>query len=274
MLGPRQLGRDVELISARTPTLLPATHTNSYAIGGQDVVLVEPATPYEDEQREWLAWARACSSTGRRLVAIVATHHHPDHVGGAAFLAKELGLPVWAHELTAARVDIPIARHLVDGEIVIDAWEVLHTPGHAPGHVCLFEPRSRYAIVGDMIASVGTILIAPGDGDMQIYLEQLARLAKLDAFVALPAHGEPVDEPTKVFERYIAHRLMRETKILGALSAAGTATAAELVALAYDDVSPAIWPIAKLSVDAHLEKVVREGKVAAADRDGAFRVVS
>ena len=52
------------------------------------------------------------------------------------------------------------------------------------------------------------------------------------------------------------------------------ASCAELVSLAYDDVSPAIWPIAKLSVDAHLEKVVREGKVAAGTREGAFRVVA
>jgi glyoxylase-like metal-dependent hydrolase (beta-lactamase superfamily II) len=273
MLGPREIASDVSLVSARTPTLLPATHTNSYAIGRQDVVLVEPATPYEDEQREWVAWAREFSSTGRRLVAIVATHHHPDHVGGAKLLANELGLPIWAHPLTAARIEAPVARHLNDGDAIIDGWTALHTPGHAPGHVCLFEPKSRTAIVGDMIASIGTILIAPGDGDMQIYLEQLARLAKLDAFVALPAHGEPVDQPTQVFERYIAHRLMRETKILGALSAAGEATSGELVSLAYDDVSPAIWPIAKLSVDAHLEKVVREGKVAPGSREGAFRVV-
>src|SRR5688572_5950504 len=102
MLGPREIASDVSLISARTPTLLPATHTNSYAIGRQDVVLVEPATPYDDEQREWLAWARSLASGGRRLVAVLATHHHADHVGGAAFLSKELGLPLWAHELTAA----------------------------------------------------------------------------------------------------------------------------------------------------------------------------
>ena len=273
MLGPREIASDVSLISARTPTLLPATHTNSYAVGRQDVVLVEPATPYEDEQREWIAWAREFASTGRRLVALLATHHHPDHVGGAALLARELGLPIWAHELTAARIDAPVARRLADGDAVVEGWTALHTPGHAPGHVCLFEPKSRAAIVGDMIASVGTILIAPGDGDMQVYLEQLARLAKLDAFVALPAHGDPVDRPTAVFERYISHRLMRETKILDALRAAGEATSEELVALAYDDVSPAIWPIAKLSVDAHLEKVVREGRVTLGARDGAFRVV-
>lgn len=274
MLGPREIASDVALVSARTPTLLPATHTNSYAIGRQELVLVEPATPYEDEQREWVDWARSLATQGRRLSALFATHHHPDHVGGAAFLAKELGLPIWAHALTADRIDAPVARRLSDGETVIEGWAALHTPGHAPGHLCLFSSASRTAIVGDMIASVGTILIAPGDGDMQVYLEQLARLAKLDAFVALPAHGDPVDQPTQVFERYIAHRLMRETKILGALGAAGEATSAELVSLAYDDVSPAIWPIAKLSVDAHLEKVVREGKVAHGTRDGTFRVVS
>lgn len=273
MLGPREISSDVSLVSARTPTLLPATHTNSYALGRQTVVLVEPATPYEDEQREWVEWARGLASQGRTLEAIVATHHHPDHVGGAELLSKELGLPIWAHALTADRVDMPVARRLQDGETILDDWHVLHTPGHAPGHVCLFSPASRTAIVGDMIASVGTILIAPGDGDMQVYLEQLARLAKLDAFVALPAHGDPVDEPTAVFERYIAHRLAREAKIFEALKGAGEATSAELVPIAYGDVPPTIWPIAKLSTDAHLEKLLREGRIASANRGDAFRVV-
>jgi glyoxylase-like metal-dependent hydrolase (beta-lactamase superfamily II) len=133
-----------------------------------------------------------------------------------------------------------------------------------------------------MVASVGTILIAPGDGDMAVYLEQLARLAALDAFVALPAHGEPIDEPTKIFERYIGHRRMREEKIVAALAAATSSqdpksndglTSTELVPLAYDDASPAIWPIAKLSIDAHFEKLEREGRIARTERADAFRVV-
>jgi glyoxylase-like metal-dependent hydrolase (beta-lactamase superfamily II) len=100
-MRPRELSRSIGMFAARTPTLPPATHTNSYALGGRDVLLVEPATPYPAEQRAWIAWARGLSSQGRKPVAIVATHHHADHVGGIDVIGRELGLPIWAHAETA-----------------------------------------------------------------------------------------------------------------------------------------------------------------------------
>jgi glyoxylase-like metal-dependent hydrolase (beta-lactamase superfamily II) len=117
-----------------------------------------------------------------------------------------------------------------------------------------------------MVASVGTILVHPDDGDMRVYLEQLERLAALDASVVLPAHGDPIDEPAALFRRYVTHRLAREAKVLAAVTAAagrgaGGATAAELVPLAYDDVPATTWPIALLSLRAHLKKLEDEGRV-------------
>ncbi len=235
--------------------------------------MVEPATPYEDEAREWLAWARGLLSGGRRVLALLATHHHPDHVGGARFFKEELGLPLWAHERTAVLANVQVERTLAEGdELVLDGplpqkWQVLHTPGHASDHLTLFEAELGVVVVGDMVASVGTILIAPGDGDMAEYMRQLKRLERLEAKVALPAHGAPIQDPSKLFRAYQAHRLMREAWVLKAVESTG-GTVDELLPVAYADTRPEVYPIARLSLLAHLEKLVSEGKVR--EEDGRF----
>ncbi|MBM4358200.1 MAG: MBL fold metallo-hydrolase [Deltaproteobacteria bacterium] len=260
---PTEVASNVAWFPARTPTLPPATDTNSFALGDGPVVLVEPATPYEDEQTAWLAWARSLAAA-RTIEAIVVTHHHPDHVGGAGAFATALGVPLWAHPATAERLDAPVVRRLDEGDVLAlgtQRWEVLHTPGHAPGHICLIEPQLGVGVVGDMVASVGTIVIDPVEGDVGRYLVELERLAARDLTLALPAHGAPIAAPTGLFRHYVAHRRAREAKIFAAVTTLGHAALDGLLPLAYDDVPRALWPLARLSLEAHLRELARQGRV-------------
>ncbi len=276
MIRPRRLASGVELFPAQTPTLPPATHTNSYALGERDVLLVEPATPYDDEQAAWLEWARGIQSQGRTVVGIFVTHHHVDHASSAAYFARALGVPIFLHPVTAR-----LLAHKLEGVTIelreegasfrlhghmTSEWNVLHTPGHAPGHLCLHDRDAKTIVVGDMVANGSTILVPPDDGgDMGEYLTQLRRLDALSASTLLPAHGEPLDDPHAVLDHYVKHRLMREEKIRAANERLQTMlgrapSLEELLPHAYDDAPVSIWPIARLSLESHLQKLRREGR--------------
>src|SRR5262249_15358279 len=148
------------------------------------------------------------------------------------------------------------------------ALRALFPPGRAPGRLCFLEPRTRTLVAGDMVAGEGTILISPLDeGDMGLYLDSLARLSALDLHALVPAHGPPTAAPRGLLEHYRSHRLMREERVIAALrSRGGTARADQILAEVYEDTPRTAWPLAALSLDAHLAKLVAEGR---ARRDGA-----
>ncbi len=276
----------IQALPLRTPTLPPATHTNCYVLGGERLLVVDPATPHEEE-RERLATLLA--RIGRPLAAILLTHHHEDHVGAVQWLRARTGAPVWAHPVTAELLagTIPVDRTLEEGD-VIDlgqdrsgrsvAFDLVHTPGHAAGHLVLVDKRQSERpamIVGDMVASVGTIIVDPDEGSMKTYVEQLARMRDMNPGVLFPAHGPPIfDGPAKLAE-YLDHRAMREAKVIRALRSFEEATPADLLPTAYDDVPPKLWPLAERSLIAHLEKLVEEGRATrsppSAHANAAFR---
>jgi glyoxylase-like metal-dependent hydrolase (beta-lactamase superfamily II) len=269
ILAPSDVAPGIAMLSVRTPTLPPATHTNCFVVGSEEIALVEPASPYPEEIDKLAGWVEQQLAQGKRLRCILLTHHHPDHVGGAAALRARLGAPLWAHAATAERLrgKLSFERLLEHGErIVLDgpaplALEAVHTPGHAPGHLCFLEPESRTLIAGDMVASVGTIVVDPHDGDMQQYLASLEQLDALDTRCLLPAHGLPIQTPRERLRFYVQHRLMREAKVAAALAELGRAASLdEIVPIAYADTPAAAWPLARLSAEAHLIKLAREGR--------------
>ncbi|HEY1815879.1 MAG TPA: MBL fold metallo-hydrolase [Kofleriaceae bacterium] len=257
------------MLALRTPTLPPAAHTNAYLVGpdrGPQLV-IDPGSPYPDQQAALDQVLAADAAAGRPLAAVVLTHHHGDHVGGAQALADRWQVPIAAHANTAHRLAgrVTVTRELADGE-QLGEWTAIFTPGHADGHLCF--ARGDHTIVGDMVAGLGTILIDPSEGDMALYLDSLRTLLARPPSALLPAHGPVIaDGPAKLRE-YIAHRTMREDRVVATLTTLTTlgepsgrdASTAELVKDVYADTPAFLWGLAERSLLAHLVKLVRENR--------------
>src|SRR5688572_13322384 len=107
----------IRVLALRTPTLPPAAHTNVYLVGPDagPVAVVDPGSPYPDQQAILDAIL-----TEIPIARVLLTHHHGDHVGGAATLAARWKVPIAAHAATARRLDgiIVVDELLDDGDEV------------------------------------------------------------------------------------------------------------------------------------------------------------
>src|SRR5262245_50807893 len=263
----------VFLCPLRTPTIPPATHTNCYLVGGDEMVVIDPGSPYPDQQAVLDHVVNRFIEQGKRFREIIITHLHPDHIGGVTHLAEKFGLPVAAHRLTAEAIsgEVRVDRFIEDGEVIEVSeastgltWRLraMWTPGHARGHLSFYEERTGSLLTGDCVVGFGTVVIAPPEGNMNDYLASLRRYLELPRLTALmPGHGPVLVDGRGKIEEYLAHRFEREREIIHVLTN-GARTIPQIVKSVYRDIQEVMHKLADMSVLAHLEKLEGEDRVA------------
>ena len=280
---PVHLLRNVQRLTAPNPGFMTGPGTNSYLVGDANTgfIAIDPGPADADHlQRLWRA-AMHPDGSGGNIAMIVCTHSHADHAPGAkplqalcAHLPPILGLP----SAPTARANSTFApdRSLQNNELLTliprglephfasnHTLKVIHTPGHAANHVCLLLVEDGLLFSGDHILNGSTTVIDPPDGNMSDYLDSLdvllAACAERDVHYILPAHGHvlggSLEAASGVVSHLKAHRLKREAKIASIVAANPQGTVDDWLPHAYDDVDPRVWPVAKRSLLAHLERL-------------------
>ena len=265
---PVPLLKNLLRLTAPNPGFMTGPGTNSYLVGDPRTgyVAIDPGP--DDAGHIERLW-RAC---GGQIRHIVCTHSHPDHSPGARRLQALctnkppiLGLASRA----TARADSQFQpdRELADGEYIVlqaegtetHTLQVVHTPGHAANHLCLLLLEDGLLVSGDHILNGSTTVIAPPDGEMQAYLDSLDKLAALcmqhQITHILPAHGHVLGDAAGAIAHLKAHRLKREAKVAAAMRALPGGNLDDWVPLAYEDVPERLWPVAKRSLQAHVDRI-------------------
>jgi glyoxylase-like metal-dependent hydrolase (beta-lactamase superfamily II)/8-oxo-dGTP pyrophosphatase MutT (NUDIX family) len=271
---PVELAPGLLRITANNGSMMTGPGTNTYLLrGGDDWVLIDPGP---DDAAHVQAVLAVLSSLPGRLVAILVTHTHLDHSPAARRLKATTGAPlsgrIAEHSEWQDRGFQP-DRILQGGErfaIGQDlALRVIHTPGHASNHLCYLHETQRLLFTGDHVMQGSTVVINPPDGDMSAYLASLRQLAQSDGFDAIaPGHGFLIEQPKRLLDALIAHRLRREAKVAAALASMPNARGSsvdELLPWIYDDVPVERHAMARRSLLAHLLHLQSQGLASVRD---------
>jgi glyoxylase-like metal-dependent hydrolase (beta-lactamase superfamily II) len=128
---------------------------------------------------------------------IVLTHHHPDHTGGLAELARrapQAQILCGAGDVATIQASTGMAVEAVGSGEEVMGFEVIPVPGHTPGHLCLFDPITSTMLLSDVAGNSGSLQRAPArfTEDAAQAEATLRALAERDFETAFPSHGDPL----------------------------------------------------------------------------------
>lgn len=198
--------------------------SNIYVVAGEGLTLVDAGFPVDLPQIH-LGLRRLGASPGD-LDLIVATHYHGDHVGTVAGLKRRYGVMTAVHEADApfARGERPyerfevetsrlvfytllwpffryrhfdVDRELAEGDVIdiLGGLEVIHTPGHSVGSICLYSRDRGVLFSGDLLRNENGRMEGPPPQftpDPASAAGSLLKIAGLEFETLLPGHGEPI----------------------------------------------------------------------------------
>jgi glyoxylase-like metal-dependent hydrolase (beta-lactamase superfamily II) len=255
----------VRRVLAPNPSPWTLDGTNTWLVGLRSPIVIDPG-PEIDSHFE------AILEAAGEVRAILLTHSHRDHAEGAARFAAITRAPLAIMQPALNASLCSDAEPLIDGQIITAdsaSLRVVATPGHASDHSAFLLTEEHALFTGDHVLGKGTTVVAHPDGNMRAYMHSLDQLIDLRPKRIYPGHGPVIDDPAPVLNFYKKHRLERETAVLETLSE----TPQDLETIlnqVYTDVAPAVLPAARLSLAAHLEKLVSDRK--ASEENGTWRI--
>ena len=250
----------VHRVTAANSSVFTGPGTNTYLIGDKDVTVLDPGPALQEH-------IDSIASFSSNINQIVITHTHLDHSPGVKLLKDKLDIPAYGLITDSSKDQdrtLVLDEQLEHGQILSFSdydLEVVHTPGHASNHLCYILKQEELIFTGDHIMNGSTVVIAPPDGNMKHYLESLEILKDYKLKTIAPGQGDLLENPYAVTDWIIQHRLEREKKVKEALDEAGKGSPDSLVEEVYDDVSEALFPIAKWSLESHLIKLYEEDRI-------------
>src|SRR4249919_3680520 len=203
-----ELGDGIRRVTLPLPTR--PGHVHTYLLPGEDGwTLVDTGIGLPDAKA---SWALELAQAGGRVATVFVTHFHPDHV------TEEL--------VGQGSIYRPFVRYQRDPRLVeagehVDGWELVAAPGHADGQLCLIRDGVLVAadhLLGRITPTVGLWPASRADplGD---YLTALERTIELAPRIALPGHGEPIEDPARRARELQEHHRVRLEEAVAALGA-------------------------------------------------------